>query len=158
MSQKAPITLAYRAPGLLIASAKSGSAITAISYAPACSLQNNIVTALKGTGVCDIAVTSAGNASYSPITIHYPIYLALGSDGILHKAYPTTMKIYKSVMLKNDSLFGEKLKFKTTSKTCSVNGNKLIALKRGACLVSITGPGVANLFTGVNDAHTITIE
>lgn len=158
LSQSKPITLAYRAPGLLIASAKSKSPITAISYAPACSLQNNIVTALKGTGTCDIAVTSAGDKTYGPITIHYPIYLTIGADGILHKSYPTSMKLHKSVILKNDSLFGEKLKFKSASKTCTVYGNKVIALKKGACSISITGPSVANLFAGVNDTHTITIE
>jgi hypothetical protein len=68
------------------------------------------------------------------------------------------MKIYKSVGLKSESLFGEKLKFKTSSKACRVSGSKVIALKRGECLVSITGPSVANLFAGVKDTHTITIQ
>ena len=157
LSQSKPITLAYRAPGLLIASAKSGAALTFTSYAPACSLQNNIVTALKGAGACDIAVTSPGNATSAPITIHYPIYLAPGADGILHKSYPTSLKLHKSAILNNESLFGEKLKFKSASKTCTVYGNKVIALKKGECSISITGPGVANLFAGVKDSHTITI-
>lgn len=157
LSQSKPITLAYRAPGLLVATAKSGALLTFTSYAPACSLQNNIVTALKGSGACDIAVTSPGNATTAPITIHYPIYLALGADGILHKSYPTNLKLHKSAILNNESLFGEKLKFKSTSKTCSVYGNKVIALKKGECSISITGPAVANLFSGVKDTHTITI-
>jgi len=158
LSQSNRITIAYRAPGLLIASAKSGATLTYASFAPACTLQNNIVIALKGKGACDIAVTSPGNLSYAPITIHYPINLTVGSDGILHKAYPTTLKVGKSTLLKSDSLFGEKLKFKTTSKTCSVTGNKVKALKKGSCSISITGASVVDLFVGVKDTHKITIQ
>jgi hypothetical protein len=158
LSQRNPITMAYRAPGLLLASAKSGAALTFKSYAPACSLVDGVVTALKGTGACDISVTSPGNATYGPIEVHFPIYLTTGTDGILHKAYPATLKLKKSVSLKSDSLFGEKLKFKTSSKACKISGNKVTALKKGTCLISITGPSVADLFTGVKDSHKITIK
>ena len=158
LSQRNPITMAYRAPGLLIFSSKSGATLTAKSYAPACTLVDGVVTALKGTGACDIGITSPGNATYGPIEVHFPIYLKPGNDGILSKAYPTTLKIRKSAILKNDSLFGEKLKFKTTSKTCSVYGSKVIALRKGACVLSITGPSVANLFAGVKESYTITIQ
>ena len=158
LSQRNPITMAYRAPGLLLFSSKSGATLTAKSYAPACTLVDGVVTALKGAGACDIGITSPGNATYGPIEVHFPIYLKPGNDGILSKAYPTTLKIRKSAILKNDSLFGEKLKFKTTSKTCSVYGSKVIALRKGACVLSITGPSVANLFAGVKETYTITIQ
>jgi len=158
LSQRNPITMAYRAPGLLLATAKSGVALTYKSYAPACTLVDGVVTALKGTGACDIGVTSPGNATYGPIEVHFPIYLTTGTDGILHKAYPTTLKLKKSVSLKSDSLFGEKLQFKTSSKACRVSGSKVTALKKGTCLISITGPSVTDLFTGVKDTHKITIK
>ena len=158
LSQRNPITMAYRAPGLLLATAKSGAALTYKSYAPACTLVDGVVTALKGTGACDIGVTSPGNATYGPIEVHFPIYLTTGTDGILHKAYPTTLKLNKSVSLKSDSLFGEKLQFKTSSKACRVSGSKVTALKKGTCLISITGPSVTDLFTGVKDTHKITIK
>jgi len=158
LSQRNPITMAYRAPGLLLATAKSGAALTYKSYAPACTLVDGVVTALKGTGACDIGVTSPGNATYGPIEVHFPIYLTTGNDGILHKAYPTTLKLNKSVSLKSDSLFGEKLQFKTSSKACRVSGSKVTALKKGTCLISITGPSVTELFTGVKDTHKITIK
>ncbi len=158
LSQRNPITMAYRAPGLLLASAKSGAALTFKSYAPACTLVDGVVTALKGTGACDIGVTSPGNATYGPIEVHFPIYLTTGTDGILNKAYPTTLKLKKSVSLKSDSLFGEKLKFTTSSKACRVSGSKVTALKKGSCLISITGPSVTDLFTGVKDTHKITIK
>ena len=158
LSQSNPITMAYRAPGLLIFSAKSGATLIAKSYAPACTLVDGVVTALKGTGACDIGITSPGNAIYGPIEVHFPIYLTPGSDGILSKAYPTSLKISKSVVLKSDSLFGEKLNFKSASKVCRVTGTKVTALKKGTCLISITGPSVANLFAGVKDTHTITIQ
>jgi hypothetical protein len=158
LSQRNPLTMAYRAPGLLLMSAKSGVTLTAKSYAPACSLVDGVVTALKGTGACDIGVTSPGNATYGPIEVHFPIYLKPGTDGILSKAYPTTLKLRKSAVLKSESLFGEKLKFKTTSKTCSVYGSKVIALRKGACVLSITGPGVTNLYAGVKENYTITIQ
>lgn len=158
LSQRNPITMAYRAPGLLLASAKSGAPLTYKSYAPACTLVDGVVTALKGTGACDIAVTSPGTATYGPITVHYPIYLTPGNDGILHKAYPSSIKIHKSEILKSDSLFGETLKFTADRKVCSVYGNKVIALRKGDCLITVTGPSVANLFAGVKETHTITIQ
>jgi len=158
LSQRNPITMAYRAPGLLLATAKSGAALTYKSYAPACTLVDGVVTALKGAGACDIGVTSPGNATYGPIEVHFPIYLTTGNDGILHKAYPTTLKLNKSVSLKSDSLFGEKLQFKTSSKACQVSGSKVTALKKGTCLISITGPSMTELFTGVKDTHKITIK
>lgn len=158
LSQSKPITIAYRTPGLLVASSKSGATLSYQSFAPACTLVDGVVTALKGVGACDIAVSSPGNATYGPITVHFPIYLAPGSDGILHKAYPSSLKLHKSAILKSDSLFGEKLKFKSTSKTCTVFGNKVIALRKGACQISITGPSVTNLFAGVKETHTIMIQ
>ena len=156
--QGKPITIAYRAPGLLLSNSKSGAELTYKSYASACSLVNGVITALKGTGACFIGVSSPGNATYGPNEVQFPIYLAPGNDGILRKAYPTTMKVFKKVTLKTDSLFGEKLKFKTSSKTCRVSSGRVIALKKGECLISITGPSVANLFAGVKDTHTITIQ
>jgi hypothetical protein len=158
VNQRNPLTMAYRAPGLLVATAKSGAALSFKSYTPACSIVDGVVTALKGTGACAIGVNSPGTATYGPIEVQLPIYLKPGNDGILNKAYPTTLKIRKSAVLKNESLFGEKLKFKTASKTCSVYGSKVIALRKGACVLSITGPAVANLFAGVKETHTITIQ
>ena len=158
LSQSNPITMAYRAPGLLIFSAKSGATLIAKSYAPACTLVDGVVTALKGTGACDIGITSPGNATYGPIEVHFPIYLKPGNDGILSKAYPTSLKISKSAVLKSDSLFGEKLNFKSSSKACRVTGSKVRALKKGTCLISITGPSVANLFAGVKTTHKIKIQ
>jgi hypothetical protein len=158
LSQSKPITMAYRAPVLLIASAKSGAALSFQSFAPACTLVDGVVTALKGTGACDIAVTSPGTATYSPITVHFPIYLAPGTDGIIHKAYPMTIKLHKSALINNESNFGETLKFTADRKVCSVYGNKVIALRKGTCVLSITGPSVANLFTGVKETHAITVE
>jgi hypothetical protein len=158
LSQSNPITMAYRAPGLLIFSAKSGATLIAKSYAPACTLVDGVVTPLKGTGACDIGITSPGNATYGPIEVHFPIYLKPGNDGILSKAYPTSLKIRKSVVLKSDSLFGEKLNFKSSSKVCRVTGSKVTALKKGTCTISITGPSVANLFAGVKTTHKIKIQ
>lgn len=157
-SQDKPLTMAYRAPGLLIFSSKSGATLTAKSYAPACSLVDGVVTPLKGTGACDIGITSPGNANYGPIEAHFPIYLKPGNDGILSKAYPTSLKISKSAVLKSDSLFGEKLNFKSSSKACRVTGSKVTALMKGTCLISITGPSVANLFAGVKTTHKIKIQ
>jgi len=157
LSQSRPIAMAYRAPGLLLATAKSGAALTYKSSA-ACTLVDGVITALKGTGACNITVTSPGSATYGPAEAQFPIYLTPGNDGILSKAYPSTMKIFKSVTLRSESLFGEKLKFKTSSKACRVSGSRVIALQRGECLVSITGPSVANLFAGVKDTHKITIQ
>ena len=158
LSQRNPITMAYRAPGLLLASAKSGAVLTYKSSVSACSLVDGVITALKGTGACNISVSSPGNATYGPIEAQFPIYLKPGNDGILSKAYPTSLKISKSAVLKSDSLFGEKLNFKSKSKACRVTGSKVIALKKGTCLISITGPSVANLFAGVKTTHKIKIQ
>ena len=158
LSQRNPITMAYRAPGLLLASAKSGAVLTYKSSVSACTLVDGVITALKGTGACNISVSSPGNATYGPIEAQFPIYLTTGNDGILSKAYPSTLKINKSVALKSESLFGEKLQFKSSSKACRVSGSKVTALKKGSCLISITGPSVTDLFAGVKTTHKITIK
>ena len=158
LSQRNPITMAYRAPGLLLATAKSGAALTYKSSVSACSLVDGVVTPLKGTGACNISVTSPGNAAYGPSEVQFPIYLTPGNDGIPNKAYPTSLKISKKITLKSESLFGEKLNFKSSSKVCRVTGNKVMALKKGTCSISITGPSVADLFAGVKTTHKIKIR
>jgi hypothetical protein len=158
LSSSKPITMAYQAPGLLRISSLSGAQLTSASYAPACSLVNGIVTALKGTGACDIGVTSGGTAAYAPVTSHFPIYLTIGQDGIIAKAYPISTKLGQNVNLFNESTFGESLTFSTKSKYCALNDNVLKPLRKGSCHVQITGASRKDLFKGAKNTIKVLIK
>lgn len=157
LSSSKPITLAYQSPGLLRVSSLSGSLLTS-SASPTCSVVNGVVTALKGTGACNISVRSPGNKDYSAATANFPIYLTIGQDSIIAKAYPASIKFGQSVQLLKESAFGEDLTFSTKSKYCSVKNNEVKGLLKGSCHIQITGPTRKDLFNGVKTAIKVFVK
>jgi len=151
-----PLTVAYRTPLKLEAKSKAGAALTFQSFAPACTLVGDVVTALKATGLCDIAVTSAGNATAAPITVHYPLTLTTGKDSL--PAIAKSIKIGAKVALPATSTFGESVKYSSTNKNCTIAGTTLTAKKQGACVVKATGKAMADLYSGVSQTITINVK
>ena len=152
ISGQTPGTLAYRTPKTLVVKTTSGAAVTITSSTPDCTATGNVIEALKGTGICDFGITSAGNASYAAKTSHFPFNLALG---VQSAARVTTLKVGKSATLAAITNFGEKVAYTTTSKNCSVKGAKVTALKVGVCVVQESAPAAAN-YTAI--ASTINIK
>ncbi len=153
MSTKAPIKLAYRAPAILAATSKAGATLTYTSFAPACTLVGMTVTGLKGSGYCDIAVTSPGNASASSVTAHFPIELIPGVQTLGVFALPESAKAFSKITLPSTTNFGETIKYKAIG-ACSVVRSTL-TLRRGNCEINTSAIGRPTLYAGLNAKLTI---
>lgn len=151
LSPAAPLEVKYRDVFTVVGASKAGAALTYASLAPACAISGNQVTVLKGTGYCDIAITSAAGT-----TAHFPLKLALGVQAVTLKA---SGKAGSTITLPATTNFGEKITYSVTkSKNCSLNGDKLKLNKKGACLVKATAPGVADNYSALKTSATITIK
>jgi hypothetical protein len=144
LSSKTPIKLGYRAPALLNATSNAGATLTYQSLAPACSLTGMKITALKGTGFCDIAVTSAGNATTSGITSHFPIELTLGVQTI--PAFKVVAN--KKITLPKRTNFGELVTYLGTG-SCTTTKN-VVTAKKGTCTIVAGARSATDLYEPLN--------
>ena len=128
-----PSNLAYRADAKIVASAKSGLAITFRSLTPDCSYADGTLIALKGAGQCALAYSTAGNATVAAASGNFPFILTPGTQKI--GAMPKSLKLGVTRSLPMSSNFGEVIEYKSSSKSCSIKGNVLKANKRGTCTV-----------------------
>jgi hypothetical protein len=138
-----PGTIAYRTPLTFSAVTASGKPVTLKSYTPdLCPVTGSAVDALKGAGQCDIAVTSPGDATHGMVTAHFPLNVVPADQTL--KITSATLKVGKSIALSATTGFGEKVTYKSTSKSCSVKGSAVKAISAGTCSVSATAPGTTN--------------
>jgi hypothetical protein len=160
-----PSTLAYRAPVTLTATTLSGAKVTAKSLGANCSVDANlVVTALKGTGECVIAVTSPGTTTYATATNNYPFTLALGTQ-TLTLTLPTSVKVSKAIVLAPTTLttsLGEKVKITATpANFCTITSVKksikLMAKKPGTCTLTVTAAARNGLYTAYKSTSTVTV-
>jgi len=152
LSNKIPMKLAYRAPAILAATSKAGAVLTYASLAPACALSAMKITALKGTGFCDIAITSAGNATSAAVTSHFPLELTVGTQSIA-KVSATSGKKVKLAAMTN---FGEKVNYVATG-SCSITKN-FISAKKGSCTVVATANGATDMYSAFNQKFVIKVK
>lgn len=156
LSLRVPLDVKYRDVFKVEASAKSGVSVAYASLAPACAINGNEVTVLKGTGYCDIAVTSAGNAQYAGITAHYPLKLNPGNQLVSIKSSGARGS---KLDLPATSNFGEKITYSVTkSANCSLKDNKLVLNKKGACLVKAKANGLADTYGELNQNINVKIK
>ena len=156
LSPANPANVKYREIFKVEAVAKSGITLTYASLAPACAINGNEVTVLKGTGYCDIAVTSAGNSQYAPVTAHYPLKLNPGEQSV---NFVTSAKAGTKITLPPVTNFGEKAIY-TVSKNvnCSLKGSVLTLNKKGACAVKITAPGLTDTYLPLKNTLSVKIK
>ena len=128
-----PSNLAYRADAKIVATAKSGLAVTLTSLTPDCSYANGSLTALKGAGQCALAYATAGNTTTAAASGNFPFILTPGTQKI--GALPKSLKVGVSKALPKSSNFGEVIMYKSASKSCSIKANVLKASKPGTCAV-----------------------
>jgi len=128
-----PSNLAYRADAKIVATAKSGLAVTLTSLTPDCSYANGSLTALKGAGQCALAYATAGNTTTAAASGNFPFILTPGAQKI--GALPKSLKVGVSRSLPKSSNFGEVIMYKSASKSCSIKANVLKASKPGTCAV-----------------------
>ena len=152
LSSKTPLKIAYRQLAVLSATSKSGVVLTFDSLAPACALNGMKITALKGSGYCDIAVTSPGSSAATGVTAHFPLELTLGVQTV------PTIKITKNkkTALAAKTNFGEPITYLGTG-SCSISKNILTA-KKGTCAVVAGARGQNNLYSPLNKRTVIKVK
>jgi len=144
LSAQVPMKIAYRQLATLTATAQSGATLTYESLAPACALKAMSITALKGSGFCDIAITSPGTLSVAGYTAHFPLELTLGVQTI-----PTIkLGVNKKATLATKTNFGEPVAYLGTG-SCTTTKNVLTA-KAGTCTVVAGARGQSGLYSPLN--------
>jgi hypothetical protein len=136
LSTSTPIKLAYRTPATLAATSAAGAVLSFDSLAPECARDGLIITALKGSGLCNISISSPGTATSGAITMQYPIELIPGVQKI------PALKI--KAKLATETNFGEEVRYKA-SGSCTVKKNLIIA-KKGTCMIVAMAQGRSNLY------------
>jgi hypothetical protein len=156
LSSAQPLAVNYRDVFKVVATSKSGAAFTYASLAPACAINGNEVTVLKGTGFCDIAVTSAGNAQYSGVTAHFPLQLNAGNQTV---SVAASAKAGTKLNLPVTSNFGEKVTYSVSkSANCSLSGNVLLLKKKGACAVKASAPALTDTYAALKQTINVKIK
>jgi hypothetical protein len=156
LSSANPADVKYRDVFKVEAVAKSGVTLTYASLAPACAISGNEVTVLKGTGYCDIAVTSAGNSQYAGVTSHFPLKLNPGEQKV---SVITNSKPGTKLNLPSSTNFGESTTYSVAkSVNCSLKGNVLSLNKKGACALKVTAPGLADTYLPLKSTISIKIK
>ena len=156
LSAKDPLEVKYRDTFKVIATSKSGVVVTYASLAPACAINGNEVTVLKGTGYCDIAITSAGNSQFSTITAHYPLKLVPGIQTI---SLPASTKSGTKLTLPTVTNFGETVTYAVSkSVNCSLKKGVLTLNKKVACALKVSAPELADTYLGLKQTLSIKIK
>jgi hypothetical protein len=129
---------------------------TFASLAPACAINGNEVTVLKGTGYCDIAVTSAGNSQYAGITSHFPLKLNPGAQSV---TLPASGKVGSKISLSATTNFGEKITYSVNKgPNCSLKSNVLTLNKKGACAIKVSAPALTDTYNALKQTLNIKIK
>ena len=145
-----PGKISYRQVITFSATSASGSPVTFKSYTPdLCPVNGSTVTALKGSGQCDIAASAGSKSSHFPFIV---------GPGVQTVKGVTSVKAGKSIGLSKESNFGEKVSYKSNSpKICSVSGFTLKAIRSGKCLISESATGSEN-YPALSATAAITVK
>ena len=151
-----PSNLAYRAEAMIMATAKSGLAVTLTSLTPECTYADGALTALKGAGQCALAYSTAGNATTAAASGNFPFILTPGAQKI--SALPKSLKVGVSKALPKSSNFGEEIMYKSASKSCAIKGNVLKASKPGTCTLEFHAAEKAGMWQMSHGSVKIAIK
>jgi len=152
LSTRDAFTLGYRQVAVMSATSKAGAALSYESLAPACAISNGNITALTGTGLCSIAVTSLGTATASATTVRFPIQLAFGTQTISGFKVAPSNKAGTKINFPKLTNFGEKITYRT-SPACSAALAKA-TVKKGTCKVRASALGKADSYAPLMVSYT----
>ena len=139
VKENVPGKIAYRQITTFAATTGSGAPFTLKSYTPdLCPLSGNTVTALKGTGQCDIAVSASGKTS------HFPFNVAPGVQSAQTGHVGFKVKVGAKWVLAKVTNFGETISYKSLTKNCTISAFTIKAVKSGACKISANAPRTDN--------------
>ncbi|MEI6407593.1 MAG: hypothetical protein WCO85_08725 [Actinomycetes bacterium] len=157
LSSSAPFTIAYQTPVNIDVVTGSGATPTFKVYGDNCTMTGSMLTALKGSGQCDVAVTSPGNAMSSTVTSHFPVNLKVGIQTPVPTGAGAAIK--NSILLAQMTNFGEKISYKSYStKVCTVNANQVKILKSGTCTLVAKATGRSGLFSTYSSKITLKVS
>lgn len=151
LTKNVPVNLGYRAPAKIVATSTSGLAVTVVSATPDCSYQNGILTALKGSGVCAINVSTAGDAKFDPARANFPFMLTLGKQQITRSAMVIAKG--KTKALPTETNFGQSVTYTSNSKKCRVESN--LVEVNGPCVLTAKAAGKADMWEALTTKITI---
>lgn len=170
-------TLAYRTPLKLEITTKSGLAPSVKVYGEGCTVAGSTVTALKGSGQCDIAVTSPGNTSFGTTTMHYPVNLVpgvqtfalnlpkqiVGSKLLFTSKAVTNMGERPSVSVESGSACSVKRSGVNTMLTAKAltakeSAGKKVSAKGGTCTITISAPARDGLYSALQQTYTFSVK
>lgn len=151
-----PSNLGYRANAAIVASAKSGLPVTLSSLTPDCSYSDGKLIALKGSGQCALAYTTAGNATVAAASGNFPFILVAGEQAI-EKMVKNLAKA-KPKALPAETNFGSPITYKSLSKNCVIEVNLVQAKKTGVCKIRATSPAKIDMWTELNMIYTIPVK
>jgi hypothetical protein len=161
-----PGQLNYRTPLKLKVKALSGLTVTLTSLTPDCGVAGNVITALKGTGVCAIAATTKGSFAYAPLFVNFPFYLNPAQQTIQTKwSKPTARKVGTSVTIYASSFttnMEQPVSLSTVSTSCTVvstnNGWTLQFTSAGTCTVTARAEARADKWTAATASTSYNVH
>jgi hypothetical protein len=151
-----PSKLAYRADAKIVATSKSGIAVTLTSLTPDCSYSNGVLVALKGVGQCALAYSTAGNTNVAPASGNFPFILIPGEQSL--SITSLTLKKGGFKTLPTTTNFGGTISYRSISKNCRVEVNLVTAASGKSCLLVATAPAVAGKWNALRESVRILVK
>ena len=139
LTKNVPVNLAYRAKAVITSKSASGQPVVITSATPECSYANGVLTALKGSGLCALSVSTAGNLEYEAARANYPFILALGKQSIGISV--TGAKKGTTRALPALTNFGTSVAYKSKSKSCVVESNLMTVGRGKSCILTVKAAG-----------------
>jgi hypothetical protein len=143
-----PSNLAYRADAKIVATAKSGAAVTLTSLTPDCTYVNGVFTALKGSGQCALAYSTVATATTAAASGNFPFLLVPGVQKVAINSLVIAKG--KTKALPATTNFGTDIAYKSNSKNCRVELN--VVKVTGPCTLTANAPEKAGMWSAVNTA------
>lgn len=154
--------LAYKTPMKLDITTKSGVDAT-VAVTGDCSVTGKTVTALKASGICDVAVTSAGNANYTGLTVHYLLTMTPAVQTFDFNAPKQIVGTKLLFVAKATTNMGEKPTVVISpSSVCAlktVGKNVMVVAKsKGTCTVTFSAPAKEGFYSAYSKTYTFTVK
>jgi hypothetical protein len=149
-----PSNLAYRADAKIVATAKSGAAVTLTSLTPECTYVDGTFTALKGAGQCALAYSTIATATTAAASGNFPFLLVPGTQKVALKSLAIAKGKTKALPMTTN--FGSEITYKSNSKNCRVELN--IVQVKGFCSLTATAPAKAGMWEALDSTIKVTLK
>jgi len=141
--------------------ATGGSGSGAITYAPstsACSVLNNVVTALS-SGTCTITATKAGDGNYASVSVSSSIVIAAQSQPTLTiSVSPSSVQPQATATVSVSGGGGTgNISVTSSNANCSVNNLTVTAITSGSCNLSATKAASGLFASATSNSVSLTI-